>query len=111
MRMDRYYITLDWNHLFPERENSSSCILKTEKQNFQELHNKMVASCWGTKLGHELGTKNIIGCQLPWLLQQQGCYLPYVKAYWKTKKIRLNITAEDRRILKYSPDYIEYPQN
>ena len=103
--------------------------LKSNRQRtYEALHNEFVASAKVVKLGHEINPDFMIGnmiahvtaypltpdpkdqlkAQKDWRLHQwycadvqcRGAYGSYCIPFWKENGIELNITEEDRRILK-----------
>lgn len=112
----------------PQNELSGS-------QLFQAIHHELVASAWVVKLAHEINQKNQVGCMVLSLptypltpnpddvietmekehLQEifvevhaRGVYPGYARRYFREHDIRLDITEEDRSILKNTVDFISF---
>lgn len=103
------------------------------QQKYQAAHNQLVASAKATKLGHEIDENNKIGCMIAgsavypltaapedmiatlWKdrsnlffadVHCRGKYPSYMRRYMEENAIALDITAEDKKALKNTVDYI-----
>lgn len=107
-----------------------------EQLMYQAAHYELVASAEAVKLGHEINPDFKIGCMIAmcpiypyscnpkdmmmsvsamqkryWFadVHARGVYPAYLKAYWKRKGFKLDITKEDEEILKLGcVDYIGF---
>ena len=108
----------------------------TQSQLYQAVHHELVASAWATKIGHEIDPGCQIGCMILSMpvypltpdpqdvmaaLQQdhrnmmfadvhmRGYYPGYALRYFRDHGITLEITEEDRRILKENTaDFVSF---
>lgn len=107
----------------------------TDSQLYQAIHHELVASALATKIGHEIDPTFRIGCMILSMpiyplspdprdvikameedhknsvftdIHVRGEYPGYVKRYFREKGIRLDITDEDREILKNTVDFISF---
>lgn len=115
--------------IFEEGEN------ETEAK-YLAAHHELVASAEATKIGHEIDPENQIGCMLAagqtypyscnpkdvWKAQQadrenyffidvqaRGEYPAYAKKFFEREKITLDITEEDKKVLKENTvDFISF---
>lgn len=102
-------------------------------QKYQAAHHQLVASALATKLGHQIDPENRIGCMIAGstiypltpdpedamaALQKdrhslffadvhcRGTYPAYIMRYFRENDIQLEITEEDREVLKNTVDFI-----
>ena len=102
---------------------------------YQAAHHQLVASALAVKIGHEIDPDNQIGCMLAageaypntchprdiWAARQmdregyffidiqvRGAYPSYSKRLFRENDIQLQITDEDREILKHTVDFIGF---
>ncbi|RRD37824.1 6-phospho-beta-glucosidase [Leptotrichia sp. OH3620_COT-345] len=115
--------------VFKEGENE-------EQVKYEAAHNELVASAWATKIAHEIDPENKVGCMLaageyyPLTakpedvfksmkqnrenycfidVQARGYYPSYLLKEFKQKGIEINITEEDKKILKDNTvDFISF---
>ena len=107
----------------------------TEQQLYQAIHHELVASAWATKIGHEIDPNNQIGCMLLSIpvypltpkpedvieamkaehrsqmfadVHVRGYYPGYALRYFKENQIHLDITEEDKEILKNTVDFLSF---
>lgn len=107
----------------------------SQSQLYQAIHHELVASAWATKIGHAINPEFKIGCMILSMpvylltsdpsdviaaMQQdhknmmfadihvRGYYPGYAKRYMRENNITLNITDEDREILKNTVDFISF---
>ena len=107
----------------------------TETQLYQAIHHELVASALATKIGHEINPEFQIGCMIlsrpvypltpdPRDVIQameeehrhsiftdvhvRGEYPGYAKRYFGENGIKLDITEQDREILKNTVDFISF---
>lgn len=107
----------------------------TDTQLYQAIHNELVASALATKIGHEISPEFRIGCMILSMpvyplspdpadvirameeehknsvftdVHVRGEYPGYIKRYFREHGIALNITDEDREILKNTVDFISF---
>ena len=105
----------------------------TDSQLYQAIHHELVASALATKIGHEIDPEFRIGCMILSMpvyplspdprdvirameeehrnsvftdVHVRGEYPGYIKRYFREKGITLDITDEDREILKNTVDFI-----
>lgn len=107
-----------------------------EKVKYIAAHHELVASAWATKIAHEVDPENMIGCMVaageyyPMTakpedvfkaqkqnretysfidVQSRGYYPSYLMKYLERKGINIDITEEDKRILKENTvDFISF---
>lgn len=106
-----------------------------DSQLYQAIHHELVASALATKIGHEVSPKFQIGCMILSMpvypltpdpadvirameeehknsvftdVHVRGAYPGYVLRYFKENGIVLDITEEDREILKNTVDFISF---
>lgn len=106
-----------------------------EQALYQAVHHELVASALAVKIGHEMMPQAQIGAMalaLPMYpltpepsdviaamkanqknlffsdVQMRGTYPGYMQRYFREKHIRLDITAEDRAILRHTADYLGF---
>ena len=115
--------------VFEEGENE-------EEVKYIAAHHELVASAWATKIAHEVDPENMIGCMVaageyyPMTakpedvfkaqeqnretysfidVQSRGYYPSYLMKYLERKGINIDITEEDKRILKENTvDFISF---
>jgi len=107
----------------------------TKQQLYQAVHYELVASAWATKIGHEVDPENQIGCMILSMpvyplspdpndvikametdhenmmfadVHVRGYYPGYANRYFKDNNININITEEDKEILKNTVDFISF---
>ncbi|HJA65810.1 MAG TPA: glycoside hydrolase family 1 protein [Candidatus Mediterraneibacter cottocaccae] len=107
----------------------------TDSQLYQAIHHELVASALATKIGHEINPEFRIGCMILSMpvyplspdpsdvikameeehknsvftdVHVRGEYPGYVKRYFREHGIELDITDEDRKILKNTVDFISF---
>lgn len=107
----------------------------TDSQLYQAIHHELVASALATKIGHEIDPEFRIGCMILSMpiyplspdprdvirameeehknsvftdVHVRGEYPGYIKRYFREKGITLDITDEDREILKNTVDFISF---
>ncbi len=107
----------------------------TDSQLYQAIHHELVASALATKIGHEIDPEFRIGCMILSMpiypltpdprdvirameeehknsvftdVHVRGEYPGYIKRYFREKGIALDITEEDREILKNTVDFISF---
>lgn len=107
----------------------------TENQLYQAVHHEMVASAWATKIGHEINPEFKIGCMILSMptyplspdpadvivameedhknmmfadIHVRGYYPGYAKRYFREHNIKINITEEDKEILKNTVDFVSF---
>ena len=107
----------------------------TDSQLYQAIHHELVASALATKIGHEIDPGFKIGCMILSMpiypltpdprdvicameeehknsvftdVHVRGEYPGYIKRYFREKGINLDITDEDREILKNTVDFISF---
>lgn len=107
----------------------------TETQLYQAVHHELVASALATKIGHEINPDFQIGCMILSMpvyplspdpcdviaameeehrhslfadVHVRGVYPGYAKRYFREHGISLEITEEDREILKNTVDFISF---
>ena len=107
----------------------------TDSQLYQAIHNELVASALATKIGHEINPEFKIGCMILSMpiypltpdprdvirameeehknsvftdVHVRGEYPGYMKRYFREHGITLEITDEDREILKNTVDFISF---
>ena len=107
----------------------------TDSQLYQAIHNELVASALATKIGHEINPEFKIGCMILSMpiypltpdprdvirameeehknsvftdVHVRGEYPGYIKRYFREHGITLEITDEDREILKNTVDFISF---
>lgn len=107
----------------------------TETQLYQAIHHELVASALATKIGHEINPEFQIGCMIlsrpvyPLTpdprdvirameeehrhsiftdVHVRGEYPGYAKRYFAENGIKLDITEQDREILKNTVDFISF---
>ena len=107
----------------------------TDSQLYQAIHHELVASALATRIGHEIDPEFRIGCMILSMpiyplspdprdvirameeehknsvftdVHVRGEYPGYIKRYFKEKGITLDITDEDREILKNTVDFISF---
>lgn len=107
----------------------------TKEQLYQAIHHELVASAWATKIAHEVDCENQIGCMILSMpiypltpdpkdvikametdhenmmfadVHVRGYYPGYAKRYFKENSIHINMTDEDREILKNTVDFISF---
>lgn len=107
----------------------------TEQDLYQACHHELVASALATKIGHEINPNFQIGCMILGIptyplspkpddmiammqkdretmffadIHVRGKYPTYMNRYFKEKGISLNITEEDKEILKNTVDFISF---
>lgn len=114
---------------FKPRENETQA-------KYIAAHHELVASAEATKIGHEIDPENKIGCMLAagqtypyscnpedvWKAQEKdrenyffidvqarGEYPAYAKKFFERENIQLDITEEDKKVLKENPvDFISF---
>ncbi len=104
-----------------------------QKAEYQAVHNELVASAWAVKIAHEIDPEMKIGCMLAagdfypyscapediWLAKQtdrnnlmfidvqaRGYYPAYALKQFEREGIDINLTEEDKEILKNTVDFI-----
>ena len=107
----------------------------TDSQLYQAIHHELVASALATKIGHEIDPEFRLGCMILSMpiyplspdprdvirameeehknsvftdIHVRGEYPGYIKRYFREKGITLDITDEDREILKNTVDFISF---
>lgn len=107
----------------------------TISQLYQAIHHELVASALATKIGHEINPEFQIGCMVLSMpiypltpnpddviaamekdhlntffldVHVRGCYPSYSRRYFREQNIQINITEEDREILKNTVDFISF---
>lgn len=107
----------------------------TETQLYQAIHHELVASALATRIAHEIDPELKVGCMILsrpvypltpdpndviHVMEEEhrhsiftdvhvrGEYPGYAKRYFREYGIRINITEEDRRILKNTVDFIAF---
>lgn len=107
----------------------------TDSQLYQAIHNELVASALATKIGHEINPEFKIGCMILSMpiypltpdprdvirameeehknsvftdVHVRGEYPGYMKRYFREHGITLEITDEDKEILKNTVDFISF---
>ena len=107
----------------------------TDTQLYQAIHHELVASALAAKIGHEINPQFQIGCMILSMpvyplspdprdvirameedhqntmfaeVQVRGRYPGYLLRYFRENGIRLEITEEDREILKNTVDFISF---
>lgn len=107
----------------------------TDSQLYQAIHHELVASALATKIGHEIDPEFRIGCMILSMpvyplspdprdvirameeehrnsvftdVYVRGEYPGYIKRYFRENGITLDITDEDREILKNTVDFISF---
>lgn len=107
----------------------------TDSQLYQAIHHELVASALATKIGHEINPEFKIGCMILSMpiyplspdprdvirameeehknsvftdVHVRGEYPGYMKRYFREHGITLEITDEDREILKNTVDFISF---
>ncbi len=107
----------------------------SEADLYQAIHHELVASALVTKIGHEMMPDAKIGCMILGItiypltpdpsdviammekdretllfadVHARGKYPEYIKKYWKSQGIQINITPEDEEILKNTVDFISF---
>lgn len=107
----------------------------SESQLYQAIHHELVASALATKIGHEVDPENQIGCMILSMpvyplspdpadviqameeahkndlfteVHTRGRYPGYALRYFREHNIKLEITKEDRELLKYTVDFISF---
>ena len=107
----------------------------SEEDLYQAAHHELVASAWAVKIGHEIRKDFQIGCMILSMpvypltpnpddvleamrqehenlmfadVHVRGEYPGYAKRYFREKGIQLNITDEDREILKNTVDFVSF---
>lgn len=107
----------------------------TKTQLYQAIHNELVASALATKIGHEINPDFQIGCMMLSMpvypltpspddviaamkvdhknlmftdVHIRGEYPGYAKRYFRENNIELDITDEDREILKNTADFVSF---
>ncbi len=107
----------------------------TKQQLYQAIHHELVASAWATKIGHEINPEYQIGCMILSMpvyplspdpsdviaamkedhlnmmfadIHVRGYYPGYALRYFKENNIELDITEEERQILKNTVDFISF---
>lgn len=107
----------------------------TDSQLYQAIHHELVASALATKIGHEIDPEFRIGCMILSMpiyplspdprdvirameeehknsvftdVHVRGEYPGYIKRYFRENGITLDITDEDREILKNTVDFISF---
>lgn len=107
----------------------------TDSQLYQAIHHELVASALATKIGHEINPEFKIGCMILSMpiypltpdprdvirameeghknsvftdVHVRGEYPGYMKRYFREQGITLEITDEDKEILKNTVDFISF---
>lgn len=107
----------------------------TESQLYTAMHHQLVASASVTKLCHEIIPDSMVGCMILGVtvypltpspddviktmlrdretyqfahIHAKGEYPPYLIRYFEKNNIRVNITDEDKEILKNTVDFISF---
>jgi len=107
----------------------------TQSQLYQAIHHELVASALATKIGHEIDSENQIGCMILSMpiyplspdpadvirameeehlhslfteVHARGSYPGYALRYFKEHHISLEISEEDRKLLKNTVDFISF---
>lgn len=107
----------------------------SDSQLYQAIHHELVASALATKIGHEINPEFRIGCMILSMpvypltpdpadvirameeehkfgvftdVHVRGKYPGYVLRYFREHGIRLDITEEDKEILKNTVDFISF---
>lgn len=107
----------------------------TEQDKFQAAHHQLVASAWATKIIREIDPTVKVGCMaasaprypmtcapedmMTMMTSQQeldyfihvhcnGEYPYYARRLWKENGVSLDITLEDRELLKHTVDFISF---
>ncbi len=107
----------------------------TDSRLYQAIHNELVASGLATKIGHEINPDFKIGCMILSMpvypltpdpadvikameeehknsvftdVHVRGEYPGYIRRYFRERGITLDITDEDREILKNTVDFISF---
>lgn len=107
----------------------------TKQDLYQACHHELVASALATKIGHEINPDFQIGCMILGIptyplspkpddmiammqkdretmffadVHVRGKYPTYMNRYFKEQGISLNITEEDKEILKNTVDFISF---
>lgn len=107
----------------------------SESQLYQAIYHELVASALATKIGHEINPKFQIGCMILSMpvyplspdpsdvikameeehrfgvftdVHVRGVYPGYVLRYFREQGIQLEITEEDRELLKHTVDFISF---
>lgn len=107
----------------------------TENQLYQAVHHEMVASAWATKIGHEINPEFKIGCMILSMptyplspepsdviaameedhknmmfadIHVRGYYPGYAKRYFRENNIKIQMTEEDKEILKNTVDFVSF---
>ncbi|TDX48962.1 glycoside hydrolase family 1 protein [Orenia marismortui] len=102
---------------------------------YQTIHHKLVASALAVKVGHEINPEFKIGCMILGIpnypltpkpsdviqamqddrqnlffadVHARGEYPKYMKRLFKENNIELNITNEDKELLKHTVDFISF---
>ena len=103
---------------------------------YLSIHHELVASAWATKIAHEIDPENMVGCMLaagyiyPYTckpedvfaayeanrenyffidVQSKGEYPRYAWKFFERENIQLDITEEDRKILKENTvDFVSF---
>ncbi|WP_315079392.1 glycoside hydrolase family 1 protein [uncultured Clostridium sp.] len=102
---------------------------------YQAIHHELVASAMAVKMCHEIIPDAKIGCMIlgmpvypmtpspddVWVtlnkerenfffsdIQVRGHYPAYAKRFFKEKDVKLNITEEDKELLKHTVDFISF---
>lgn len=109
---------------------------KLSKQNlYQAMHHELVASALAVKIAHEINPKFQVGCMILGVpnypltsmpadvlkameqdrqnlffadVHARGEYPTYMNRFFKENDIKLNITDEDKDILKHTVDFISF---
>lgn len=107
----------------------------TENQLYQAVHHEMVASAWATKIAHEINPEFKIGCMILSMptyplspepsdviaameedhknmmfadIHVRGYYPGYAKRYFRENNIKIQMTEEDKEILKNTVDFVSF---
>jgi len=107
----------------------------TKSQLYQAIHHELVASALATKVGHEINPEFQIGCMILSMpvyplspdpadvivameeehfhsffadVHARGVYPGYMKRYFEERDIHIQITDEEREILKNTVDFISF---
>lgn len=108
----------------------------SKSQLYQAIHHELVASAWATKIGHEINSEFKIGCMILSMpvyplspspddvieamnfehknaiftdVHVRGEYPGYVKRFFRENNIQIQITDEERKILKENTvDFISF---
>lgn len=107
-----------------------------EQDQYLAVHHELVASAWATKIAHEINPENMVGCMLaaganyPYScrpedvfkamqnerqnyffidVQSRGYYPTYILKEFERKNISINISDEDREILRENTvDFVSF---